>query len=214
MPSTTTGAASQMYNPTSGSRCIPPTHASDLDVLIPGAAAVRETAKSLTAGLSDAQFNWKPAPDRWSIAQCIKHLILTGTMAANEQEAAIAKLEQQGKRSDGPYEYGGITAKMGNMLMSAIEPPVQRRFKTAKKVYPAVHHDREAVVSEFVGVYERLEHNLRRAKGLDLGAVSVGLPIPLFRIKLGQSMPFEIAHARRHLWQAGEVRRDPGFPPA
>lgn len=214
MTSAITGTSDRTYNPTSGSRCIAPTYASDLDVLLTCAAAVRNDAESLTAGLSDEQFNWKPSPVRWSIAQCIKHLVLTGTMAAEQQEAAITKLEREGKRSVGPYKYGGIAAKMGNMLMSSVEPPVQKRFKTAKKVYPAEHHTREAVVEDFLEVYRRLEQLIGRAKGLDLGAASVGLPVPLFHMKLGQSISFELAHARRHLWQARQVQNEVGFPAA
>ena len=42
--------------------------------------------------------------------------------------------------------------------------------------------------------------------------VIIGLPVPLFRILLGQSLTFEIAHARRHLWQAEQVRASPEFP--
>jgi DinB family protein len=212
MTTSTTGAPSHTYNPTSGCRCIAPTYASDLDVLPPHAAALREDARSLTAGLTDAQFNWKPSPERWSIAQCIKHLVLTGGMAAAEQEAAIAKLERAGKRSVGPYRYGGISAKMGSMLMSGVEPPVQKRFKTARKVYPAEHHSRDALVEDFLNIYERLERLIGRAKGLDLGAASVGLPVPIFHMKLGQSIPFELAHARRHLWQARQVRNEAAFP--
>jgi hypothetical protein len=204
--------APRTFNPTSGSCCIAPTYASDLDVLVSGAAAIREDARSLTEGLSDAQFNWKPSPERWSVAQCVKHLVLTGSFAAQAQETTITKLEQTGKRSDGPYAYGGIAAKMGSMLMNGAEPPVQKRYRTSKKVYPAEQHSRDALVGEFLKVYERLEHLIVQAKGLDLGAGSVALPIPLFRMKLGQSLSFELAHARRHLWQARQVRNEAAFP--
>ena len=33
-----------------------------------------EKAKSLTAGLSAAQMNWRPQPGNWSIAQNLDHL--------------------------------------------------------------------------------------------------------------------------------------------
>ena len=28
-------------------------------------------------GLSDAQLNFKPAPDRWSVLECVQHITLT-----------------------------------------------------------------------------------------------------------------------------------------
>ena len=108
--------------------------------------------------------------------------------------------------------FRGIPSKMGNMLMGGVEPPVVKRFKTSKKVYPAEQHNRDALVEDFLEVYGRLERLIVRAKGLDLGAASVGLPVPLFRMKLGQSIAFELAHARRHLWQARQVRNEAAFP--
>jgi hypothetical protein len=207
-----TAASTRSYNPIAGSASVPPTYAADLDVLASMAKAVCDDARQLVAGLNDAQFNWKPTPHRWSIAQCLKHLVLTGTMAANEQEATIAQLRQKNKRSDGPYAYRGIPAKMGSMLMGGVEPPVKKKFKTAKKVVPASHHERDALLKEFLAVYGRLGQLVTEAKGLDLGAGRVGLPVPFFSIRLGQSIPFEIAHARRHLWQAHQVRDDPSFP--
>ncbi|HEV8447116.1 MAG TPA: DinB family protein [Gemmatimonadaceae bacterium] len=201
----------RVYNPISGSSCVPPTYAGDLDVLPGCLAAVIEDAKSIVAGLSDAQFNWKPSPGQWSVAQCLKHLVLTGTIAANGQEAAIAQLHERGRRSDGPYVYRGIAGKMGTMISKGVEPPVQKKYKTGKKVVPTERHDRDALLAEFIAVHERLARALVAAKGLDLAAARVPLPIPMFSMRLGQSLAFEIAHARRHLWQARQVKASPGF---
>ena len=206
--------STRQYHPISGSSCIAPTYAADLDVLPPLIAAVRADVKSLTTGLSDVQFNWKPTPARWSIAQCIKHLMLTGTGGANGQQTAIARLRERGQLSDGPYAYRGIPAMMGNMLMGSIEPPVQRKFKTAKRVIPADHHDLGALVPEFLALQDRFERLIKDAKGVDLGRASVPLGVPLFSMRLGQNLAFEIAHERRHLWQARQVRLEPGFPAA
>src|SRR5206468_1680855 len=96
----TASASSRTYNPISGTACVPPTFATDLDVLAPYAVAICDDARALVVDLSDARFNWKPAPERWSIAQCLKHLVLTGTFAVDGQEAAIARLKQQSKLFD------------------------------------------------------------------------------------------------------------------
>ena len=205
---------SRAYNPISGASCVAPSYASDLDVLSRAIVEIRDDVTSLAAGLSSTQLNWRPSPAQWSIAQCLKHLVLTGTSAADGQEIAIARARERRHLSDGPYTYGGIPAKMGNLLMGNVEPPVQKKFKTAKKVVPAEHQDGNAVVNEFLALQERLNRNIEQAKGLDLNAASVPLPVPLFYMKLGQSLAFELAHERRHLWQARQVRSQPGFPKA
>jgi DinB superfamily len=203
--------APRAYNPISGSSCIAPAYASDLDVLHDDVTAVIDDAKSIVAGLSDAQFNWKPSAGRWSVAQCLEHLVLTGTFAANGQETAIAKLRDRGRRSDGPYVYRGIPARMGTMISKGVEPPVQKKFRTGRRVVPSEHHDRDALLAEFIAVEERLTKAIVSAKGLDLAAASVPLPIAMFSMRLGQSLAFEVAHARRHLWQARQVKASPGF---
>jgi len=203
--------APRVYNPISGFSCVAPAYASDLDVLSSHMPAVIDDAKSIVAGVSDAQFNWKPAPGRWSVAQCLKHLVLTGIYAANGQEAAVALLRERGLRSDGPYVYRGFSAKMGTMISKGVEPPVQKKFKTGRRVVPTERHDRDALLAEFIAVRERMAKAIVSAKGLDLAAASVPLPIPMFSMRLGQSLAFEIAHARLHLWQARQVKASPGF---
>ena len=37
---------------------------------------IADQAKELTSGLTEAQFNWRPAADRWSIEDCLAHLTL------------------------------------------------------------------------------------------------------------------------------------------
>ena len=39
---------------------------------------IASEAQELTAGLTEAQFNWRPAPDQWSIEECLAHLTAVG----------------------------------------------------------------------------------------------------------------------------------------
>ncbi len=53
---------------------------------------------------------------------------------------------------------------------------------------------------------------LMRADGLDLARVRVISPVSrCFRLPLGAYFAFVMAHDRRHLWQARQVRTLPGF---
>ena len=44
-------------------------------------------------GLSDAQMKFKTAPDRWSVADCLEHIILA--------EKGLFEMEQNGHKSEG-----------------------------------------------------------------------------------------------------------------
>jgi len=48
----------------------------------------RERFLSAVAGLWDAQWKWKPAPERWSVGECAEHIVLAeGGLFGKIQEA-------------------------------------------------------------------------------------------------------------------------------
>ena len=52
------------------------------------------------AGLSEAQLNFKPAPDRWSVAECIKHIAVTEAGLWQMTNGAITAAANPEKRSE------------------------------------------------------------------------------------------------------------------
>ena len=50
-------------------------------------------------GLSDAQLNFKPAPDRWSISDCVKHIATTEMFLWQMTDAALKQPADSVKRS-------------------------------------------------------------------------------------------------------------------
>jgi hypothetical protein len=46
----------------------------------PAVHQLADDADALVATLSDEQFAWQPAPNAWSIAQCIDHLNVTARL--------------------------------------------------------------------------------------------------------------------------------------
>jgi len=49
----------------------------DLPSLITTANNTADEAQSTFGRLTAAQLNWKPSPERWSVAQCFDHLLTT-----------------------------------------------------------------------------------------------------------------------------------------
>jgi DinB superfamily len=47
--------------------------------IITAAAQVAEDANRVFGGLTSKQLNWKPAAERWSVAQCFDHLITSNS---------------------------------------------------------------------------------------------------------------------------------------
>jgi hypothetical protein len=187
-----------------------PERADDLSQLTAQLDAIRREVDVLTSGLTDAQFNWRPDPTRWSIAQCLQHLVVAADGLVPLQEQAILRARERGLLSDGPYRHGWL----GTKLAGSIEPPIKRRFKTARALMPTGQHSVAALVAAFQERQNRLGDAITRARGIDLGKTRVPFPgLAILRLSLGQSFAFTLGHERRHLWQAREVREDPRFPP-
>ena len=52
------------------------------------------------SGLSDAQLNFKPAPDKWSVLDCVKHIAVTEGVLWQMTNGAIMAQANPEKRAD------------------------------------------------------------------------------------------------------------------
>ena len=62
-----------------------------------------ETTKELerqVAGLSEAQLQFKPAPDKWSISQCLEHIVLSERMIFDMAKTALSKAPQPERKNE------------------------------------------------------------------------------------------------------------------
>lgn len=165
--------------------------------------AIKRDGAALVVGLTEAQFNWHPAPQSWSIAQCLDHLNfgVLKTLPAFDQSIADGRARR--KTSTGPFRYSWFS----RLVVASMEPPPKFRMKTPLKK-PAEGTFRLAdVVPEFSRVRDELAARIQSADGLDLVRVRITSPVNrLLRMPLGAYFEFILAHDRRHLWQARKVR--------
>lgn len=184
----------------------------DLSSLIQQLEAVKADATAFVPGLSHAQFNWRPAPERWSIAECLDHLNVSMTVTLVAFDRAIVEGRQRGLVGEGPFRYG----MMSRMMVWSMEPPVRIKQKRPKAFdAPRGEHAAQRMLPEFLRVRDEIAARVRGADGLDLARVRVqSLVSRWIRMPLGAYFAFILAHERRHLWQARQVAATPGFPPA
>ena len=174
----------------------------ELDAYLRQLDAIRADARQLVAGLSDAEFNRRPAAGRWSAAECLDHLnTLRKILPAIDR--AITHAAARGLRSEGPFHYGWFA----RWMIRSFEPPPQRRFRNPRLLEPA-HQPLapDAVLREFLSLRDALTRRVQQADGLDLERVIVVSPVSrFFRMPLGGYFAFLLAHDRRHLWQARQA---------
>ena len=69
------------------------------------------------------------------------------------------------------------------------------------------------VMTRFMSYQDRLAELIKSADGLDLRRTDCAPPPARYSAySLGTSFAATLAHERRHVWQAREVRTAPGFP--
>jgi DinB superfamily len=186
----------------------------DIAMLITEIDANLSHAESITHGLTGEQFQWRPAPGRWSIGECFAHMNITNGVALPAIETGISKGRAQGKTGQGPFQYGFVTRK----FIASQEPPVKKKFKAPKVFAPPAEVDLDTTLAEYRRVAGELKRLTRDADGLHLARVKVTMPaLPavlraIVRVPLGGQLTLTTTHDRRHLWQAEQVRNDPGFP--
>ena len=169
----------------------------------------RSEAAALLDGLSEVQLNWRPNPERWSIAQNVTHLTTVGRIYLPHIDDAMSTARSRGWRRPGPFTYGPLESWYARWL----EPPPRYRLRAPRAFKPQPVQPLGDVRTGFVGLQDDLADRVRAAQGLDLRRAKVTLHFTkLLRISLGTAFAALLAHQRRHLWQARQVRKEPTFP--
>ena len=171
--------------------------------------SIRQDAGGLMSGLSDTQFNWQPEPARWSMAGCFEHLNKSAAqLFVPSIDAAIAHARAQCLTGSGPFAYSAFE----RWCVRTNDAPARMRFKAPKQVQPSSSRPLDDVRAEFMRWQDELGRTLRDADGLDLRRAKQKSPIPLVKFSLGTFIRLMLAHERRHIHQARQVRQHSSFP--
>ena len=172
--------------------------------------AVCQDLPGLTRRLSGEQFNWRPDVTRWSIGQCVAHLNITLERYLPVLERAIADGRAQGRLAQRRF----VASLFERWFIKSLEPPVRFRTKTPKAFVGGLELTVESELARWDALHAQLAAAMRAAEGLDLGRLKVRSQFGPVSLSLGATFSVLLAHERRHVWQAREVRKSPGFPEA
>ncbi len=178
----------------------------ELEVMLEQIAAIKAEGKAIVAGLTEDQLNRHPAEGSWSILDCLEHLNVGVTTALPAFDRSIAEGRDRNQTSSGPFSYGWFS----RMMVASMEPPPRFRMRAPRLIRVQAGPVRRSVeiVPEFARIRDQLADRVRAADGLDLARVKTISPINrLIRMPIGAYFNFILAHDRRHLWQAGNVRK-------
>jgi hypothetical protein len=170
---------------------------------------IREETARLVEGLNYEQFNWRPGPGQWSIAECLGHLFITGEAQRRGVDTAMERAHARGLTGRPPFRYPVLQ----RWILAATAPGSKRRFRAPRRFHPVGGQPVTAVVPTFLHLQRQFLDRIEQANGLDLARVKVVTPISrYYRFCLGMVFAQVAAHERRHLLQARRVREHANFP--
>ncbi len=164
--------------------------------------AIKADARALVGGASDEAFNWQPGPNRWSAGQCLEHLNLTYRSLLPPLRQAAERVRATGRRAKRATQHSFFM----RWFIKDMEPPPKRRYQTGSGFVPPSGLSRERALADFGGLHDELLRLLEQVDGYDLGGAKVQSPFAKWlKYKLGSAIALQMAHDRRHLWQAREA---------
>lgn len=159
-------------------------------------------AAILVDRVGETRFHMRPAPGRWSVAECLDHL----TRTTQAYLPLIDDALQVGRllAAEGPRRFRRDFT--GWLLCAISEPPYRYRAVTTARFTPEVSGTRAEVLASFVRSQQELTCRVYHAEGLNLMRLSLVSPFD-GRLEYNLYSCFRIipTHQRRHLWQGEQV---------
>jgi hypothetical protein len=163
----------------------------------------RETALALLQSLTEEELSRRPDERRWSIGDVCAHLARSNEVYLPALDDAIAGGHASAAYTDRPYT-GSLLARI---LVWMMEPPPRFSMRSPRDLLPPPIWSGVQARDRYLDTQAAFLTRLDRAAGLDLRNVKFKVPEPpRTTVALGTILAFLLAHERRHLWQAMQVR--------
>src|SRR4030095_13846177 len=103
------------------------------------------------SGVTDKQFNKSPGGKKWSIAECIDHLIIVGYDYSGMFEEGLKEAEEKNIRSNGNFKNSWFAQR----FINSVEPPVRIKARAPGKWRPAAKINKAKATAAFLQLQDR-----------------------------------------------------------
>ena len=176
--------------------------ATERELVVEQLALSRERLVLMVEGLSEDQRSFRPAPDRWSIADCVEHITVAETFV-------LGKIQQVLQSPPEPERKDEVRGKEHIVLEKV--PAREERIQGPAIFMPQGRWpDFEELMRQFEATRER---SVRFSAVTQADLRSHFFPHPILGpLDAYQWLLLLSAHCERHVRQMEEVKADAGFP--
>ena len=166
-----------------------------------------DRALHLAGDLDPAALWRRPEPERWSVGECLDHLVLAGNAYLEGMDAGLEDASKS--PADGSAPELNLFERV---LVRSVQPPVRFRIPAPRRIRPRrpdaidatrLAPDESDPRDRFRDLRTRYSERLVAADGHDLRKIRVHSPfVPLIHVSLHAALLIVVGHERRHLAQA------------
>jgi hypothetical protein len=152
-------------------------------------------------GVSDAQWTWKAAPDRWSVAEAAEHI--------TKSEDLLRGMAEGTMKTPATPEILAKTKGKEEMILKSI-PDRSQKFKAPEPLVPkGSFASKAALIDAFKAARAK---TLAMAGGTTDLRAHAAAGLPMGEMDTYQTILFLSAHTERHTKQIDEVKATAGYP--
>ena len=165
---------------------------------------IEETTKNEFQNLSEENLIWKPAADKWSVAECLQHIIIANSIYIKDIEQRLQKAELK------TIEYPISFSITGKLFLYAVDPKYTWKVPAPQIFKPVRENKVESgirTVQEFLRLQEEIMAIAVKACAYDHQHVHTYSPLSkLLKFNVGEQLYIMMRHTKSHINQALRVK--------
>jgi len=171
--------------------------------------AVSADVRREFGSFNSAQLNWKPSAERWSVAQCLDHL-----MTGNKAFFPILQSVVTGNKKTRFMERIPVLPGVwGKLLIKSLNPNNSRKMKAPANFQPSSSELPSNIVDQFVSQQAEFDVWMDKTSDLNLERIIITSPaLKLITYSVMDGYRFLVLHEQRHFQQARRVVAEEKFP--
>lgn len=180
-----------------------------IDLTLRRGNEARDKVRHGLTDLSVHQLNWKPAPESWSIGQCMDHLVVSDSLYF----PTLEKIADGSFRMNTWEKINPFSHFLGRVLVNQMTEKVTKKVKAPKVFVPSSSQLDPGIMDRFYKHLDTLLDYVSGFKRTDLDKTHITSPVSkVVTYSLRDALTILVNHEHRHVNQAMRVKDAKDFP--